>query len=64
MAQVNLNIDDLKGFVNHIITNNRFLQGNGKSPVAIEVVGESGIGKTSTVVELAQENKLILICFR
>ncbi len=58
MAQVNLNIEDLKGFVNHIITNNRFLQGNGKSPVAIEVVGESGIGKTSTVVELAQENKL------
>jgi hypothetical protein len=58
MAQVNLNIEDLKGFVNHIITNNRFLQENGKGPVAIEVVGESGIGKTSTVVELAQENKL------
>ena len=58
MAQVNLNIEDLKGFVNHIITNNRFLQENGKSPVAIEVVGESGIGKTSTVVEIAEENKL------
>ena len=58
MAQVNLNIEDLKGFVNHIITNNRFLQENGKGPVAIEVVGESGIGKTSTVVEIAQENKL------
>ena len=58
MAQVNLNIDDLKGFVNHIITNNRFLQEQGKSPVAIEVVGESGIGKTSTIVELAEENKL------
>jgi len=58
MAQVNLNIEDLKGFVNHIITNNRFLQENGKGPVAIEVVGESGIGKTSTVVELAEENKL------
>ena len=26
MAQVNLNIDELKGFINHIITNNRFLQ--------------------------------------
>ncbi len=58
MAQVNLNIDDLKGFVNHIINNNRFLQENGKGPVAIEVVGESGIGKTSTIVELAEENKL------
>jgi hypothetical protein len=58
MAQVNLNIDDLKGFVNHIINNNRFLQAQGKPPVAIEVMGESGIGKTSTVVELAQENNL------
>ncbi len=61
MAQVNLNIDDLKGFVNHIINNNRFLQENGKGPVAVEVVGESGIGKTSTIVELAEENKLSFV---
>lgn len=58
MAQVNLNIDDLKGFVNHIINNNRFLQAQGKPPVSIEVVGESGIGKTSTIVEIAKENNL------
>ncbi len=58
MAQVNLNIDELKGFVNHIIKNNRFLQKDGKQSVSIEVVGESGIGKTSTIVEIAQENKL------
>jgi len=58
MAQVNLNVTELKGFVNHIITNNRFLQKGGKSPVSVEVVGESGIGKTSTIVELAQENNL------
>jgi hypothetical protein len=58
MAQVNLNIDDLKGFVNHVIKNNRYLQSQGKPPVAIEVVGESGIGKTSTIVELAKENNL------
>jgi hypothetical protein len=58
MAKVNLNIDDLKGFVNHIITNNRFLQSEGKPPVSVEVVGESGIGKTSTILEIAKENKL------
>ena len=58
MAQVNLNVTELKGFVNHIIKNNRYLQENNKSPVSIEVVGESGIGKTSTIVELAEENKL------
>ncbi len=58
MAQVNLNIDELKGFVNHIIENNRFLQKENKPPVAIEVVGESGIGKTSAVLDLAKENEL------
>ena len=58
MAQVNLNATELKGFINHIITNNRYLQKSGKSPVSVEVVGESGIGKTSTIVELAKENEL------
>ena len=58
MAQVNLNIDELNGFVNHIIKNNRFLQKQGKNPVAVEVVGESGIGKTSAVLDLAKQNDL------
>ena len=58
MAQVNLNVTELKGFVNHIIENNRFLQKSGKNPVSVEVVGESGIGKTSSIVELAEDNKL------
>ena len=58
MAQVNLNVTELKGFVNHIITNNRYVQEEGKNSVSVEVVGESGIGKTSAIVELAQENKL------
>ena len=61
MAQVNLNVTELKGFVNHIISNNRFLQDNGKGPVSVEVVGESGIGKTSTIVELAQDNNLSFV---
>ena len=54
MAQVNLNIDELKGFVNHIIKNNRFLQEGNKNPVAVEVVGESGIGKTSAGVDICR----------
>ena len=39
MGQVNLNATELKGFVNHIITNNRFLQKEGKQSVSVEVVG-------------------------
>ena len=56
--QVNLNIEDLKGFMNHIIVNNRFLQASGKKPVAVEVIGDSGIGKTSSILQLANETGL------
>lgn len=61
MAQVNLNIDELKGFLQHIITTNRKLQGENKKPVAVEVVGDSGIGKTSTILQVAQESGLDLV---
>ena len=58
MAQVNLNTIEVKEFLRHIITNNQIIQANGKNPVAVEVVGDSGIGKTSTVIQLAEELKL------
>ena len=58
MAEVNLNIEELESFVLHIIENNRFIQKEGKNPVAIEVVGESGIGKTSSIMDMARENDL------
>jgi hypothetical protein len=54
-TQVNLNTDELKTFVNHIVTNNRYLQANGKIPVAIAVEGEAGIGKTSTILEIGKD---------
>ena len=54
-AQVELNTDELKGFVNHIVNNNRYLQENGKIPVAIAVEGEAGIGKTSTILEIGKD---------
>lgn len=58
---VQLNIDELKSFMNHIVKNNRFLQANGKLPVAVEIVGESGIGKTSSVLQLSNELGLNLV---
>ncbi len=61
MKQVNLNIDEAKTFLSHIINNNRFLQKNHKTPVAVEVVGDSGIGKTSTIIQLAEELNLSFI---
>jgi hypothetical protein len=55
---LSLNPNELKDFLKHIITNNRFLQENDKSPVSTEVVGESGIGKTSSIIQLADELNL------
>ena len=54
-TQVNLNIDELKVFLTHIVNNNRFLQESGKPSVAVEIIGESGIGKTSSALQLAAE---------
>jgi len=52
---VSVNITELKEFLTHIVENNRFLQNQGKLPVSTEVIGESGIGKTSAIVQLAKE---------
>ena len=58
MAHVNLNTNEVKDFLRHIISNNQVIQSQGKNPVAVEVVGDSGIGKTSTIIQLAEELKL------
>jgi hypothetical protein len=55
---VALNANELKQFLNHIVENNRFIQSQGKTPVSVEVIGESGIGKTSAIIQLAKELKL------
>jgi hypothetical protein len=52
---VSVNVTELKEFLTHIVENNRFLQSQGKLPVSTEVIGESGIGKTSAIVQLAKE---------
>ena len=55
---VNLNVNELKDFLKHIIENNRHLQEKSKNMVSTEVVGESGIGKTSSILQLADEMNL------
>ena len=43
IKQVVLNTTELKDFVKHIVANNRYLQENGKNPVAINIEGEAGL---------------------
>lgn len=57
-AHVNLNTDELKDFIKHMIENNRHIQGQGKKPVAINIEGEAGLGKTSTILQIAEELNL------
>jgi len=59
--QVELNSEELKVFLKHMISNNNFIQKQGKIPVSINVMGEAGIGKTSSIIELAKELDLQLV---
>ena len=50
-----LNVDELKGFLKHMVTNNQYIQNEGKIPVAINIEGDAGLGKTSAIVQLGKE---------
>ena len=58
---VELNIEQLKGFLKHIIANNRYLQSQGKVPVTVNVEGGAGIGKTSAISQIAKEDNLSFV---
>jgi len=55
---VNVNTEELKGILSHLVDNNRFLQTGGKTPVAMAVEGDAGIGKTSVIMQFAKEQGL------
>lgn len=55
MSQVQLNVEELKDFIKHMIANNQHIQADGKVPVAINVEGDAGLGKTSAISQLAAE---------
>jgi tRNA A37 N6-isopentenylltransferase MiaA len=61
MAQVKLNIDELKSFMGHMVKNNQHIQAQGKVPVAVNVEGEAGLGKTSSILQLAKELDMAII---
>lgn len=61
MSQVKLNLNELKDFIKHIISNNQKIQAEGKIPVAINVEGDAGIGKTSAILQIGEELGLDVI---
>ena len=58
MAQVSLNTGELKTFIKQIIDNNRYIQQKGLTPVAVNVEGDHGLGKTTVISQIAKEEGL------
>ncbi len=50
-----LTLKELKPLLKYIINNNDALQEQGKSPVAVNITADAGIGKSSIVEEIAKE---------
>jgi hypothetical protein len=55
MNQTQLNVEELKSFIKHMVINNQKIQEEGKVPVAINIEGDAGLGKTSAIMQLGQE---------
>jgi nucleoside-triphosphatase THEP1 len=55
MNQVQLNVEELKSFIKHMVGNNQHIQKDGKVPVAINIEGDAGLGKTSAIMQLGKE---------
>lgn len=56
-----LNVDELKGFLKHMVNNNQYIQKEGKVPVAINIEGDAGLGKTSAIVQLGKEMEMDVV---
>lgn len=56
-----LNIEELKNVLTYIVKNNNNLEKDNKKKTAVEIIGESGIGKTSAVLQLGKEENLEVV---
>lgn len=55
MSNVQLNVDELKSFMGHMVKNNQYIQSQGKVPVTVNIEGDAGLGKTSAILQLGEE---------
>jgi hypothetical protein len=53
IAQSQVNVKELKNVISHIINTNKNIQAKGITPIALNVVGPAGLGKTSTIQQTA-----------
>ena len=61
MNQVQLNVEELKDFIKHMVNNNQHIQSEGKVPVAVNIEGDAGLGKTSAIMQLGKEMNMQVV---
>ena len=61
MSQVQLNVEELKNFIKHMVNNNQIIQKDGKVPVAVNIEGDAGLGKTSAIMQLGKEMNMQVV---
>ena len=54
-TKTQLNVEELKNFIKHMVKNNQHIQSEGKVPVAVNIEGDAGLGKTSAIMQLGKE---------
>jgi hypothetical protein len=60
-SQVLLNVTEMKEFISHMVENNQYIQTQGKVPVAINIEGDAGLGKTSAIMQLGKEMNMQVV---
>lgn len=55
MAATTISMKEVKHLINYTIDNNRKLEEDGKTPIAISLEASAGIGKTSILQQIAEE---------
>lgn len=55
---IELKSSELKESLKYLVNNNLKIVEDGEVPVAVEVTGEAGLGKTSTIMQVAEEMEM------
>lgn len=56
-----ITLDEFKDIFNYLLDNNKRLVDEGKSPTAIGLIGEAGLGKTSVMQQIADERGMTFV---
>ena len=59
--KVRMNAEEIKGHLVDLIAGNRHIQKQGKTPIGLNIEGEAGLGKTSVVMQFAEEHGLQMV---